>query len=124
MSHGQFSEFRCSEGLSFFPFHPRASVITREFPRTGRCAAISEAPRSLRPDYNRRRCSVPAQLPFRQDQRHENDIRPHPQRTQAKYDGGLGHAAGVALEYLGGVGRDISGSTDAKPQIGTDHRYR
>lgn len=66
---------------------------------------------------------VPAQLSLCQYQRHEDDIRPHPQCTEAKYDGGLGHPAGVTLEHLGGVGRDIPGSADAESQISSDHGY-
>lgn len=67
---------------------------------------------------------IPAQLSLHQDQRHEDDVCSHPQRAQAKYDGGLGDTAGMTLEHLGGVGRDISGSADAEPQVGSDHRYR
>lgn len=77
--------------------------------------------RSPRVDYYR---FVPAQLSLHQYQRHEDDIRPHPQRAEAKYDGGFGHTAGVTLEHLGGVGRDIPGSADAESQISADHRYR
>lgn len=64
---------------------------------------------------------VPAQLSLRQYQRHEDDIRPHPQCTETKYDGGLGHPTGVTLKHLGGVGRDIPGSADAESQISSDH---
>lgn len=67
---------------------------------------------------------VPAQLSFRQYKRHEDEIRSHPHCAEAKYDGRLGHTAGMTLEYLGGVGRDISGSANAEPQISSDHRYR
>jgi len=100
-------------------------IVTQEFP-----SVIPGSTHAKHGIVIKRRSSVdyyrfvPAQLSFRQYQRHENDIRPHPQCTEAKYDGGFGHTTGMTLEYLGGVGRDISGSADAESQISSDHRYR